>query len=219
MKYSAVTRDGNKSYGNFSDIMILFSENFLNGCDEDYGREFLYDFGEYLDKTKYPCNGMILDCFIGNSNQFAITLKYNDEEIVFIRFNVKSNDIITIDTFLYNKEDFKIFQKIVEDYFDKRNAEIFNNWMKWCNIKETSENVIVIDEYVDYNKKDCQTLNGTITEIFDKFTTWNDRYKYCNGHYWKFNDDNIEKLYRMFIANFKGNYFLENAVKRGVIID
>ena len=62
-------------------------------------------------------------------------------------------------------------------------------------------------------------LKGTLNEIFDKYTTMNDRLKYCNGSYYKFNDKKVEEIYRLIISNYKGNYFLDNAVRRGCIID
>ena len=43
--------------------------------------------------------------------------------------------------------------------------------------------------------------------------------RYCNGSYVKFKDKKIEKVYLMFIKMYDGNYFIDNAVKRGVIID
>lgn len=218
MKYSVQTHKyGNYSYETFDKVLYYFCRTFLKTTDIKKGREFLYDFGNYIEKSDFPSNRIVLCCFTGYSNRFGISLYYNEERIAYIQIEVKKYNIFQLYSTSYDKKDFKMFNGIIEKYFDIKNQSIFNEWCTKCNI--TNNNTVEIENYVDFNLKDVTTLSGTLDEIFDTYTTINDTYKYCNGYYVRFKDSNIEALYYIFTTNFKGNYFLENAVKRGVIID
>ena len=108
----------------------------------------------------------------------------------------------------------------IEEYFNNKNQAIYNEWLDKCNIHSDEENEIKVNDYRDYKPNgDFFILTGSLEDIFDKFTTHNDKLKYCNGDFWRFADADIEILYSLFITNYNGNYFLDNAVKRGVTID
>ena len=113
-----------------------------------------------------------------------------------------------------------MFKNVITDYFKQYNDIIYQKQLDNCNIKTTSNVTIVVDDYKDYKPNGKQqTLQGTLQDIFEQYTTHNDRLKYCNGDFWRFNNENISNLYVMFIQMYDGNYFLDNAVKRGVTID
>lgn len=62
-------------------------------------------------------------------------------------------------------------------------------------------------------------VGNTEEEIFAKYTDTNDMYKYCNGTYIRWKDNEWEKKYRDFLDSRKNNYFLARAVARGCLID
>ena len=205
-----------RGINSYEEIMAYFSRQFLNSEDPYDAEEFIELFSEHIDDSDFPCDAVNLNSFISN-NRFAITLSYHDEKIAYIQFQVKANRIIKVYSTHYDKKDFAIFQPIIDDYFKQRNAQIYNEWLKRCNIKAINE--IEIENYRDYKLESTTTMRGTLEEIFDKFTSINDMYKYCNGTYIKFKNDDIKQLYNNFIDMYDGNYFLDNAVKRGCIID
>ena len=113
-----------------------------------------------------------------------------------------------------------MFKHVIDDFVRQYNTEVFRTQMDKCNIKSTFNVTIVVDDYDDYKPNGKQqTLQGTLQDIFEQYTTHNDRLKYCNVDFWRFNNKNISNLYIMFIQMYDGNYFLDNAVKRGVTID
>ena len=100
-------------------------------------------------------------------------------------------------------------------------SDILSVLKEKCNIQDNCANKIMVQKYVDYKAKEGESISlvGSLSEIFDRFTTMNDRLRYCNGNYYKFLNENVEKLYQVFVAAYNGNYFLDNAVKRGTLID
>lgn len=214
MKYSVNT--GNRNY-TFNEVVLFFTKQFLKLDNIKDGINFLHHFGEYVEQSDFPCNKITLYCFTGYSDKFGLKLSYNNEEIVYITIGSKSFNLLKLYNSSYMKKDFSMFAHIIEKYFDLHNQKIFDDWVTKCKITKT--NCIEIYNYDDYKLKDTTILNGTIEEVFDKYTAINDKYKYCNGRYVRFKDENISSLYYIFTNNFKGNYFLENALKRGVVID
>ena len=216
MRYSTIKRNANDT---FDSTMDVFSMRIFGNYWQ--GEEFIYDFGEYLDDTKFPCDNIILDPY-GYSDKFQLTFKYDNNRICWFKFSVnKQTKIIEIDKYTFeDKAIEKMFKNVITDYFKQYNNAIYQKQLDNCNIKTTSNVTIVVDDYKDYKPNGKQqTLEGTLQDIFEQYTTHNDRLKYCNGDFWRFNNENISNLYVMFIQMYDGNYFLDNAVKRGVTID
>ena len=216
MKYSTIKRNDNDT---FNSTMFVFSMRIFGNYWE--GEEFIHDFGEYLDNTKFPCDKIMLDPY-GYSDKFQLTFKYDNNRICWFKFSVnKQAKIIEIDNYIFeDKAIEKMFKNVITDYFKQYNGIIYQKQLDNCNIKTTSNVTIVVDDYKDYKPNGKQqTLEGTLQDIFEQYTTHNDRLKYCNGDFWRFNNENISNLYVMFIQMYDGNYFLDNAVKRGVTID
>ena len=219
MKYSAYTHD---IYNTFDKVVSAFSYKFFNSDDEETGLNFLYSFGDYLDDTKFPCDKMILCAFAGYCNCFDLTLQYNGKRVAWLEIEGKKHGIMCILNSSYESKEIKdMFHKIIEEYFDKLNSKIFQKYIELCGIVvDSEENEVKVDEYVDYKANGKSVvLTGSLAKIFDDYTTHNDRLRYCNGDYWRFNNSDVADLYHIFIETYKRNYFLDNAVKRGCIID
>ena len=219
MKYSARLNKVN-NINTFDDVILLFAQRFLNVYDIMEGEDWLHNFGDYIQNSDFPCNKININPFSGYSNRFDITLYYNDTKIAWLQIETLPYNIMKVHNYSYYKKDFEIFHNIITDYFKILNTEMWNTMLKTANITTDQNNSVEVLDHTDYKPNgNTQTLKGTIEQIFDTYTTHNDKLKYCNGMYWKFNDKNVSILYTMFINIYDGNYFLDNAVKRGVTID
>lgn len=196
MKYSARLNIVN-NINTFDDVIFFFAQHFLNVYDIIEAKEWLYSFGDYIQNSDFPCNKININPFIGYSNRFKITLFYNGIEIAWVQIETQLYNIMKVYNYSYNKKDFEIFHHIITDYFKELNRQQWNNMLKTANITTDENNNVEVLDHTDYKPNgNIQTLKGTIEQIFETYTTHNDKLKYCNG-----------------------NYFLDNAVKRGVIID
>lgn len=221
MKYSVTTHQyGSFVFDTFDKVMAQFTYKFFHNSTTEDGRIFLYDLGDYLDSTKYPCDRVNLDIFTGYADRISLRFSYNDEKIAWVQIEFSKYGMLNISNYTYYKKDMQIFHHIIEEYFDNKNQTIFKEWLDKCNIYSDRENEIRVNDYRDYKPNGAFViLSGSLEDIFEKYTTHNDRLKYCNGDFWRFADKDIQTLYSLFITNYKGNYFLDNAVKRGVTID
>ena len=218
MKYSA-TLNKSKNVNNFHQSILFFAIHFLNTYDPAEGEKWLHDFGGYIQNSEFPCTKINIDPFCKYPNIFCLTLYYKDTKIMWMKIEVSEQKIMKVYNYSYFKKDFEMFHNIITDYFKKRNTEIWNTMLKTCNISD-NDNEITVTDYRDYQPNGkTETLKGTLGEIFETYTTHNDRLKYCNGMYWRFQSPQISMLYAMFIRQYDGNYFLDNAVRRGVTID
>lgn len=221
MKYSVTTHQyGSFVFDTFDKVMAHFTNKFLQNSTTEDGRTFLYDLGDYLDTTKYPCDKINLDIFTGYNDRISLSFSYNNEKVSWVQIEFERYGILKISNYTYYKKDLQVFHHIIEEYFNNKNQTIYNEWLDKCNIYSDRENEIKVNDYRDYKPNgDFFILTGSLEDIFDKYTTHNDRLKYCNGDFWRFANADIQTLYSLFIINYNGNYFLDNAVKRGVTID
>lgn len=221
MKYSVRTHHYDSFvFDTFDKVMAHFTNKFFRNSTTEDGRTFLYDLGDYLDTTKYPCDKINLQVFTGYNNRISLVFSYNNEEVAWVQIEFERYGILKISNYTYYKKDLQIFHHIIEEYFNNKNQTIYNEWLDKCNIHTDRSNEIKVEDYRDYKPNgEFVILSGSLEDIFDKYTTHNDKLKYCNGDFWRFADADIQTLYSLFIINYNGNYFLDNAVKRGVIID
>lgn len=211
MKYSTVKRNVKDSYYS---TLTFFSENIFGNYWE--GEEFFCDFGKHIENAKLPCDKITLDPF-GYSDMFSIIFKYGNARIGWCRFRInKDTKIIEADNYGFTED---IFKHTITDFINNYNKNVFNKQLTECNIRTTYNVTIVVDNYTDHKTNGKHTLVGTLQDVFEKYTTHNDRLRYCNGYRWKFDSKDVARLYAMFIQMYNGNYFLDNAVKRGVTID
>lgn len=195
----------------FDDVIDYFENNILAD-----GYYLFCEFANFAEREKIG-DQVVMNAF-GVSNGFSITVRYEKKDVMYVEIKKCGNDILKA-TARAKTEGIldNAAAKKVEKYFDNLNKEIYNNWKNKCGIKEN--NNILVDRYCDYKFSDTVTFSGKIEEIFDRYVTANDRMKYINGTYYQFHDKDIQKLYNIFIASYNGNYFLDNAVRRGCIID
>lgn len=218
MKYSA-TINKNININTFYQSILFFAERFLNAHDFAEGEKWLHDFGGYMQNSDFPCTKINIDPFCKYPTIFGLTLYYKDTKIAWLKIELCKNNMMKVYNYSYFKKDFEMFHNIITGYFRKRNTEIWNAMLKTCNISD-SDNEITVTDYRDYQPNGkTETLKGTLGEIFEAYTTHNDRLKYCNGTFWRFQSPQVNILYAMFIQQYDGNYFLDNAVRRGVTID
>lgn len=217
MKYSTIKGNSNDS---FDSSMDFFSQKIFGNYRE--GEDFIHDFGNFLDNTKFPCDKITLNPFSGYSDEFEIVFKYNNNRVCWFKFSIDGETkVMAIESCTFeDKTNEKMFKYVINDFIRQYNTRVFQKQLDECNIKSASNVTIAVDDYVDYKPNGKQqTLQGTLQGIFEQYTTHNDRLRYCYGDFWRFNNENISKLYTMYIQMYDGNYFLDNAVKRGVTID
>ena len=220
MKFSVNTI---QQFNTFDKVMTHFTNKFVEcfkAMNINDGKTFLHDLGEFLDDSEYPINKIQLNVFTGYNKRIGLIFWYNDEKIAWIELSFEQYGIVTISNYQYLKKDFQIFHHIVEQYFDVHNQQLYDIWVNKCNIYPTKENAIKVNDYTNYKPNGKSViLSGSLEEVFEKYATHNDMLKYCNGEFWKFDNQNIDTLYRLFKMLYKGNYSLHIALKRGVIID
>lgn len=81
---------------------------------------------------------------------------------------------------------------------------------------------IEVIKYTDYSGKSdvSEFWEGTLEEIFGKYTDANDRLKYINGSGYKFASKKVQDLYSYFVdKNGGANYLISRAAARGATID
>lgn len=209
----------------FDEIIAEFSERtFRDTTDFEEGNRFIQELAKHLDKNHFPCDQLILyPQYNGYDDLFSIRLKYEGQKVADYDFKIDLKTLIVkIKSTSFQSSDIqKLFKNIVRNYVNEYNNKIFRRQAELCGIKRLNKIIsVTMDDHKDYQKNGKQyTIKGNIGQIFEQYTTHNDQLKYCNGMYWKFNDKNIDTLYRLFLQSYDGNYFLDNAVKRGCIID
>ena len=220
MTFSVIT---NAEFNSYNRVLNYFNYKFsqlLLDSDITDGQTFLYDLGEYLDESKYPVDKIRLNVFTGYSNRIDLVFFYNNEKIAWVEVTFEPYGLLKISNKLYHKKDFQIFHHIIEEYFDIHNQQIYDIWMDKCKIHTHKENAIKVNDCTNYSPNGTSViLKGSLEEVFEQYAKHNDALKYCNGEFWKFDDNNIDTLYRIFKMLYKGNYSLHIALKRGVIID
>lgn len=223
MKYAA-RMNKSTNLDCYGKVLYHFERKFLNAnnIDED-ADDWFHNLGEYVDDTKFPCDKIVLDPFCGYSDIFMLLFKYNDQDVCWVKVKVHSNGMMTIHNYDYKKKDFEIFHNIIKGYFKEYNKHILEDIAYNANVSLTKDNnVVVVEYYQDYNKvvdNATNTLQGTLKQIFDQYAAYQDTFKYINGKYMKFANKNVEKLWKAFLIDYDGNFFLDNAVKRGCLID
>lgn len=214
MIYSVYTKTWAETY---KDVMFYFNRDVLKN-----GEQFFKEFGKYLDTTKFPCDKLTL-CIShsGDMRRFAFYFEYNDAKIGYVELmHDEDLDLFDVRHIHFENEAYNIFNNIITDYFKKINNESFNKALQAINVSSIDAEVeIAFDIYENYKCVNSTIKKNTLPNIIDYYVTYNDRMRYCNGSYVKFKDKKIEKVYLMFIKMYDGNYFIDNAVKRGVIID
>ena len=192
------------------------------GRDKELACQFYEELSDRIEGTLFPCDKMCLNPFYGFDNEFVIVFLHEGEEVSRCVFKVSRDGMFEIKGAYYKDKAVKemYHKSVIEKHFNALNRQSVERQMKVCGLTDGNDNSIVVDYYQDGKKRfdGTRTLTGSLEQIFDDYTTMNDTLRYCNGCYHSFADEKVSKLYRMFTSMDK-DYFLMNAVRRGVTID
>jgi hypothetical protein len=199
-------------------VIDRFTEEYLKDCPQ-HGDDWLEAVGNYLDGTKFPSDRITLNIFTSHPNRFTLTYHFEGNNIGHSEIEVRRYGVMSVIHTKFKDDSFNIFSHFITDYFRKYNADMFEAMKTEANVTDEG-NKVEVEDCTDHKPNGKrETLKGTLEEIFDRYTAHNDRLRYCNGMYWRFSDSRTSTLYHMFTEMYEGNYFLTNAVGRGVTID
>lgn len=217
MKFAVRGRGNFKTY---ADVMNQFSRRFFNS-DDYVGKLFLHWIGSELEDADAPCDKIVLDIFTGSSDRFDIIFWFKKVKIGYLSIEVSGDGMMRLYNHYYYAKEFNgAIHKILEKFLDERNSDIIQKNMAECGLTPFgSDNKVTIIHFRNFIKEYEVEWTGRLEDIWDRFTTLDDTLKYCNDEYVDFADERVRALYRMFAFTYKGSYSLDNAVKRGVIID
>lgn len=71
--------------------------------------------------------------------------------------------------------------------------------------------------YVDSVLTNKETISGTKEEIFKEFYAKNNRLRYCNGSYYKFEDEALEKEYYNWLKILAHNIIFDMYYGNGIV--
>lgn len=110
------------------------------------------------------------------------------------------------------------FKTLFESIIGKYNMKVLTADLKNAGLTLKRKYTVNVIYYSDTRESTSQ-ITGTFGQIFKSYTNMNDRLRYCNGCYYKFENPALEKAYHTFLKCYKGNFFLDCAVARGCLID
>ncbi len=212
-KFSNGIRFGFKRHPTRSSTFQQSYDLFLNRY-----KDSALDFLKFANKKIVPlykdADLFGIDLYTGD-NYFFCYIKDTDKNVL-VRFTVKIAKSGLLD--IYNISNNK---STIEELSNKYNMDLFKKTCKNAKLSsaKNAKNVVEIIYFDDSKEKERLTLTGSIDDIFDKYTSMNDHLRYINGSWYRFADENINKIYSMYTNLSKGNYFLNHAVKHGKLID
>lgn len=218
MKYAAYT---NNYVPKYECAVSRFAQVFFD-ADKEQASKFIKDLGRHVSKIGFPCDKIALNVTTGYEDRVGFALFNGSEKQCYILLKSYIGGIIKIYSiyFVEGKDELKArFEPDFKAFFNKRNKGIYKRLVSSCGLSEKKCNAVSVCEFVDCVKRGEKTLTGSLADIFDEYTSMNDTFKYCGGHFYRFKDCSVSRLYRVFTTLYDGDYFLDNALKRGVLID
>lgn len=218
--------------GSFEDNFSVFVSYAFPGATYEGVYDYSVDLKRKIERSKFPATQLVISpC---HSNVFYVHYNYNGKEIC--TQSLKVNDVvvaggkelydISVKSTSFADKAFEVFKGILDGIWRESTREFLERYyeLNGVNIHETAS--VVLDYYEPKDRYSCNSVKvsekvaeGTWEEIFDTFTTLNDRLRYCNGSYYKFQDPKLRHVMQVFIRHYNGDWYLRNALKRGVIID
>lgn len=206
----------------YNDCVNIFNKNFIK----------LNDFIKYINKyivsvIDTPVNYISINMFTGTSDiycTFRNRYLNSNNEIVFETIGSVRISIINKEYGIYNIKRKNISDNLIKKIEISNNEYIYNRFKYICrknkiSLAKNANNTIPVKYFDKFEYVEDINFTGSIFEIFSKYTTANDSLKYINGTYYQFYT-NIRELYSLYTTYmYKGNYFLNNALERGVLID
>ena len=157
-------------------------------------------------------NKVVVDFWTGTCEYFYLKLKDEFNENLFCLKVSPKNGFFDISLSNTNKEEFTI-NKLYNEYVNKEFARI----CKIANLDK--QNQVKVNCINDSKIEDEIVLEGTLDEIFDRFTNLNDTFKYINSKYYKFVNENVNDAYLFYVRFVDKNHFLNSAVRHNKLID
>lgn len=183
--------------------------------------DFVKKFALYLDKTKFPCNRIVINVFNGYDNIVGLSLRYDNNRISNINVWVRHQTIIKIHSVSFESDGLKIFKPIIQKFFDDLLLDAFNNALSVCGItsmhSEVNLTLIYEENFEEHSRIEFTSRN--LDEAFERYITVNDQLEYIIGSEYRFINSDWRSLFSLWCEMKKENVFLANAVKRGVTID
>ena len=190
----------------YSQLSSIFENRF------DYYKLFDFIDNYVIDELFPDTYKVVINILTGTYEYFYLKLKDEfDEELLRLKVRPKNGffDIEIIDT---NKVELRI-NKLYSKYLNKEFTRI-------CEIAQLDkQNQVKVYCVNDSNVETEIVLEGTINDIFDKFTNLNDTFKYINSKHYKFAQENINNVYLFYVRFVDKNHFLNSAVRHGKLID
>lgn len=204
---------------------IIKKYNIIDGDGKkiDDAYKFFKKIKEDLIKKGCGCCKMLIDPF-GDSQH-----NYDNSDHIYITFQDDDRNCCAHYCFYVNKQNHDFQATAIDIYNHSKFPDACHKYLmskmlaitkkKYAGIAQNKKIKIELIYIRGYDRESVETLQGTICEIFYKFTELNDHLKYMNGCYYKFKDKQIEEAYKEWLNDYPGNIHLDIAVKNGSIID
>ena len=190
----------------YKQLSSIFEDRF------NYSKVFDFVDSYIIDEVFSDTCEVVINIWTGTYEYFYLNLKDAfGKELLSLKVSPK-NGFFDINLTSQVKEEILI-NKLYNEYTNKEFARI-------CKIANFCEqNKVKVNCINDSKIEDEIILEGTIDDIFDKFTNLNDTFKYINSKYYKFVDENITKAYLFYVKFVNKNHFLNSAVRHNKLID
>lgn len=187
----------------YSQLCSIFENRF------DYSEVFNF-IDNYVVNELFPDTfKVVINIWTGTYEYFYLKLKDEfNEELLNLKVMPK-NGFFSIELVDTNVK----LSKLYNEYINKEFARI-------CKIAHLDkQNQVKVYCVNDSNIESEIILEGTIDDIFDRFTNLNDTFKYINSKYYKFVEESITNVYLFYIRFVDKNHFLNSAVRHNKLID
>lgn len=187
----------------YSQLCSIFENRF------DYSEVFNF-IDNYVVNELFPDTfKVVINIWTGTYEYFYLKLKDEfNEELLNLKV-IPKNGFFSIELVDTNVK----LSKLYNEYISKEFTRI-------CNIAHLDkQNQVKVYCMNDSNIESEIILEGTIDDIFDKFTNLNDTFKYINSKYYKFAEESITNVYLFYVRFVDKNHFLNSAVRHNKLID
>lgn len=190
----------------YSQLSSIFENRFY------YSKVFDFVDSYIIDEVFSDTYEVVINIWTGTYEYFYLKLKDEfDEELLHLKVSPK-NGFFDISLASPIKEEILI-NKLYNEYTNKEFARI-------CKIANLGkQNQVKVNCINDSKIEDEIILEGTLDEIFDKFTNLNDTLKYINSKYYKFANEKVNDAYLFYVRFIDKNHFLNSAVRYHKLID